>query len=419
MDYINAGKVSQPNLAGDVTQGVALAQAHEKHLAQVEQVKQAREELEMKKAHWLQTNVTQGSAIVDDAARKIYFKRLETQANRIGIAWDPASTPILASKEGALNIQKGQAALLQLPYDAQTKAFLDFKNSLGDPAATEASLYHGAEIHAQIAQRNLGAAFKSHEMGLEQSKMFETAKAGAHTQNKENVETIRYANRIQDMVTDPAARKDPYQAATALAALAKNLFPGGVIRESEMTFLDHINPGMGEKVQSFIQGKLGKGPLTDDMWFAIGQLSQHMGVAAQSEVKDQIVATQKNLPPGMNAEDIYSTIPKFEPKDLRPAFPKMFPGVAAGSPETAQSAVHPNMAPMGPPPVGGLPLDQVNRLNAYAKKKGVSVQQIAQGALKPAAVAAAQTPPQAAPDAGAPAEAAPAPEGVTADSGGP
>jgi hypothetical protein len=396
MDWLRAGQVAQVDPSSSLATGVQLAQAHQAHLLNVEKVKQDRQVLELKKAEWLAGKLRSGAGIVNNQARTMYFKNLADQARQAQIPFDPANVAIFSDEKNAKAIQDIEMNAAGMKPGDASRMYLDMLHAAGDSSQTEATLGHHRELIIAQANAQFMRDKTQREFTMQTGKAFEEAKSAAATQNKENTERLTFANQIIGVAADPSRHNDPYSIASVHSALAKAFFPGGVIRESEIQFLDHINPGMGQQIKAWASGKLGEGKMTDQMLFSIGQLAQHMGAEAQANVQTQKLATQKYLPPGVSAEDVYSTTPKLDNRDILAAFPKLFPDYEPGKSSVARSS-DPGIAPQLANAT--LPVEAHNKLTAYAKKRGLTLEQIkGQGAKAPVA-------PQGAPSAPPPGQA--------------
>lgn len=330
-DWIQSGVVQQPDISGSFESGVRLALAQEQMQQQKEQIQQSREQLEMKKADWLAHQVAGASSIVDDSARAMKFKQIGMMAPKMGINWDPASEAILSKKENAQTIQQGMANIMGMPYNHYTSAAMDFMNSMGDPAATEQMLMHGAELNQRMMAMQQQVRHQQFQMGLDNQKAFSEVQSKAMTESKDQIDVLTNANRIQDIAMDPEERNSPANAESAKAFMAKNLFPGGVIRGSEMEFMDEMvkRYGLSSRVSQWLRKTEGKGSMPDEVWFDVAKLAQKMGSDADALVQSRKTSLAGHLAPGMNVEDVFGGIPKFQPQDLRPSFPSLFPEQAA------------------------------------------------------------------------------------------
>lgn len=378
LDWVKAGTVEQNAVSQGIEglqQGAQLAQAYDTHQSNMQAFQQKQAQFKEHQAGWVNDQLSSILGIQNPTARAFKWKQFQQTAQQAGVNVDPAIEPLIRNDDF---VRKGQMALARnnnLPYNEGTAARMDIMNMLGDAAQTEKSVHGAGELQTQMAQYTLSMqqaqANKYLVTPLEQEKVLRENQTQIHGENKDRFETLGRANLLLDAAENPEQRKDPYANAAAQAFLAKELFPGGVIRESEMQFLDHINPGLGNKMTGWFKKTGGKGNLTEDQWQAIAALSQKVGDQANNDLQRQKVSKAKALGKlGISAEDAFAGAPEWKPRDLSASFP----GLRGQS--TMQAQQQPNTQPSSPAAAPSAP-NPVDKFTALAPDKQAQLQALA------------------------------------------
>lgn len=303
--------------------GIEVAKGLQQLEQQREAAKQARQKAQLAKTDYIVDGLKKAAFIQNPKLRKLEFKRFMDSAAQLEVAINPDYGMVLEDPEHLQQVRNLIGDLSGLPDDARAQAGGGLIVSLSDNVSNGIEqLRKAGEQRSQFMaqQQEAQQKAKNSEVDTEGKKIKATDDVinQATKQVKTELETVKQANKLLDIGSDPGNRKKPFPGYVATVLFAKYLDPESIVRESEAAGVQNVTPGVAAQIFKTIQKAKNGENLSEDQWHQILSLTQMIAKPANESVKrakeEYVLPNLGRL--GQDPKEVQSFFPELKDVDF-------------------------------------------------------------------------------------------------------